>query len=150
MKKPKCLPIPKKWQVLQVRGVDRDKATGTIEWTTKSSLQDFHTGWPTEVEWYFCSPLCQETFLSLERLENCDINVATLRVFNEKKMKHFIGARCFQSYAAISKKMSEISRIHNGWIECIEEATRKDFSSAWTRTIISSTFLPSSWSHIAG
>ena len=45
--------------------------------------------------------------------------------------------------AILKMKMLKDARIHNGWIQNIEEAARKDFSIAWIRTVISSVYVPS-------
>ena len=74
----------------------------------------------------------------LESLREGDKSVSTSR-----STERLIGALCSLCYAAISKmKVPELSRIHNGWVLYIEEATRQDFSIAWMQARISFTSEP--------
>ena len=123
------------------RGIDRDKAPGTIESSASKTFIPLVNG--SGMDFLVVSYVKREIpWLGASRRmwQQC----LDMKVFIERVTERLIGALCFLCSAAISKmKVLEISRIHNGWVWNIEEATRQGFSVAWVQVRISCTSEPS-------
>ena len=132
-KKKKYLPMTKGWQVVQASR-NRSRQSNRNNRAHHHILPPTHSFRLTNGSGMICLP----SVTSWENSQHGESRrfwrkCRDITVFTEKIMERLIGTHCCQSCAAISKKkMLGVSRIHNGWISYIEEATRRDPSIVWT------------------
>ena len=116
--------------------------TGTARWLCASLLTEFWQSKYTRNDIPASNDVMKGTLA--RRVSKIVTKCRDITVCIENMTERLMGALCYLGYAAISEeKMPGVSRIHNGWIVYIEEATRRDFSIVWIRMVISSTYVPS-------